>query len=66
MVEEADIAERRKDESVIVCENGVVYKKEDSILKKILSDLYAQRKEYKKTSYSYYEKAHELQKKFKL
>ena len=66
MVEEADIAERRKDESVIVCENGVVYQKEDSILKKILSDLYAQRKEYKKTSYDYFEKAYELTKKFSL
>ena len=66
MVEESQIKERREDESVIVCENGVVYKKEDSILKKILSDLYAQRKEYKKTSYDYYEKAHELEKKFRL
>ena len=63
---EKDINERRKDESVIVCENGVVYKKEDSILKKILSDLYTQRKDYKKTSYMYYEKAHEIEKKFKL
>ena len=66
MVEESQIAERRKDESVIVCENGVVYQKEDSILKKILADLYDQRKDYKKTSYTYYEKAHELEKKFKL
>jgi DNA polymerase elongation subunit (family B) len=66
IVPEAEIAERRKDNNVIVCENGVVYKKEDSILKKILSDLYAQRKEYKKASYAYYEKAHELQKKFRL
>jgi DNA polymerase elongation subunit (family B) len=65
-VNEIDIAERRKDKNVIVCENGVVYKKEDSILKKILSDLYAQRKEYKKTSYSYYEKAHEIKKKFRV
>ena len=48
---------------VIVCENGVVYQKEDSILKKILSDLYSQRKEYKKTSYDYYEKARDLKKK---
>ena len=66
MVEEQDIPERRKDESVIVCENGVVYKKEDSILKKILSDLYAQRKDYKRTSYDYFEKAYELTKKFNL
>ena len=66
MVPESEVSERRKDDSVIVCENGVVYKKEDSILKKILSDLYAQRKEYKKTSYTYFEKAHELTKKFNL
>ena len=66
MVPESQITERRKDDSVIVCENGVVYSKEDSILKKILSDLYAQRKDYKKTSYDYFEKAHELQKKFSL
>jgi hypothetical protein len=66
MVEESQIAERRKDEAVIVCENGVVYQKKDSILKKILADLYDQRKDYKKTSYTYYEKAHEIEKKFKL
>ena len=65
-VPEAEIEERRKDNNVIVCENGVVYKKEDSILKKILSDLYTQRKEYKSASYAYYEKAHELEKKFRL
>jgi DNA polymerase elongation subunit (family B) len=65
-INEIDIPERRKDKNVIVCENGVVYKKEDSILKKILADLYNQRKEYKKTSYTYYEKAHELKKKFKV
>ena len=66
MVEESQIADRRKDEAVIVCENGVVYQKKDSILKKILADLYDQRKDYKKTSYTYYEKAHEIEKKFKL
>jgi DNA polymerase elongation subunit (family B) len=64
-VNEIDIPERRKDKNVIVCENGVVYRKEDSILKKILADLYGQRKDYKKTSYEYYEKAHELEKKLK-
>jgi DNA polymerase elongation subunit (family B) len=60
------IAERREDKSVIVCDNGVVYKKEDSILKKILSDLYDQRKQYKKTSYDYFSKADNLKKKIKL
>ena len=66
MIPTTDIKERRKDESTIVCENGAVYKKEDSMLKVILSDLYGQRKDYKKTSYMYYEKLHELKKKFKL
>lgn len=65
-VSESEIEERRKDNNVIVCENGVVYKKEDSILKKILGDLYTQRKEYKASSYMYYEKAHELEKKIKI
>ena len=63
MIPTSQINSRRKDESVIVCENGVVYQKEDSILKKILSDLYSQRKEYMKTSYDYYEKARDLKKK---
>jgi len=66
MVPENEVQKRRLDGSVIVCENGAVYKKEDSMLKLILSDLYAQRKEYKKTSYMYYEKMHELKKKFKV
>jgi len=60
------IAERRKDKNVIVCDNGVVYTTEDSILKKILSDLYDQRKQYKKTSYDYFSKADHLKKKIKL
>jgi DNA polymerase elongation subunit (family B) len=60
------IKERRKDKNVIVCDNGVVYKKEDSILKKILSDLYDQRKQYKKISYDYFSKADNLKKKIKL
>jgi DNA polymerase elongation subunit (family B) len=64
MVTQDQINTRRKDEDVIVCENGVVYQKEDSILTKILTDLYAQRKQYKKTSYDFYEKARELKKKF--
>lgn len=65
LIPENEIEERRKNPDEIVCENGVVYTKEDSILKKILSDLYAQRKQYKSMSYEYYEKAHELKKIFK-
>lgn len=64
-VQPSKIEERRKDKNVIVCENGVVYKNEDSILKKILSDLYSQRKEYKGMSYEYFHKAEELKKKIK-
>ncbi|MDA9262939.1 hypothetical protein OAC86_00465 [bacterium] len=66
MIPTLDVKERRKDDSIIVCENGAVYKKEDSMLKIILADLYGQRKDYKKTSYTYYEKAYELKKKFKI
>jgi DNA polymerase elongation subunit (family B) len=66
IVPEAEVKERRKDQDVIVCQNVVVYSKEESVLKKILGDLYAQRKDYKKTSYDYYTKADELQKKFSL
>lgn len=65
-VPENKIEERRKDKSVIVCDNGVVYNTEESILKKILSDLYAQRKDYKKTSYEYFTKADQLKKKINL
>jgi DNA polymerase elongation subunit (family B) len=58
----SEIAERRKNKEVIVCDNGVVYNTEDSILRKILSDLYQQRKDYKTTSYEYYTKADNLKK----
>ena len=60
------IAEKRKNKNVIVCENGVVYKNEDSVLKQILSDLYNQRKEYKAKSFEYFKKADEIRKKIKL
>jgi DNA polymerase elongation subunit (family B) len=58
----SEIAERRKDTNIIVCDNGVVYNTDDSILRKILSDLYQQRKDYKTTSYQYYTKADNLRK----
>ena len=60
------VAERRKDKNVIVCENGVVYKNEPSVLKQIQSDLYSQRKEYKAKAYEYFEKAAAVQKKINL
>jgi len=64
-ISKGEIAERRKDTEVIVCDNGVVYNTEDSILRKILSDLYQQRKDYKTTSYEYYTKANHFRKMLK-
>lgn len=61
-VNSTQIKERREDKEVIVCDNGVVYKREDSILKKLLTDLYDQRKQYKDMSYEYYTKADQLKK----
>jgi hypothetical protein len=56
------IEERRADKNVIVCENGVVYRNEDSMLKMILTDLYSKRKQYKSTSYDLYTKAEHYKK----
>ena len=64
-ISKGEITERRKDKEVIVCDNGVVYNTDDSILRKILSDLYQQRKDYKTTSYEYYSKADHLKKMLK-
>ena len=61
-VPKSEVPKRRKDTNVIVCDNGVVYSKEDSILKKILGDLYDQRKNYKQMSYEYFAKADKLKK----
>ena len=61
-VSKSEVVKRREDKNVIVCDNGVVYSKEDSILKKILGDLYDQRKEYKQMSYEYFTKADQLKK----
>lgn len=61
-VNKSDIDKRREDKNVIVCANGVVYNNEDSILRKILGDLYDQRKNYKNTSYEYFTKADKLKK----
>jgi hypothetical protein len=43
MIPEMEVKQKRKEKDIIVCENGAVYKKEDSMLKLILSDLYGQR-----------------------
>lgn len=60
-----DIEKRRENKDVIVCDNGVVYQKEDSMLRMILGDLYGQRKDYKSMSYEYFTKADELRKRIK-
>ena len=61
-----NIKEYRENKDLIVCENGAIFKTEDSVLKMILSDLYAQRKEYKAKSFEYFEKAREIRKKINL
>tara|TARA_R110000796_G_scaffold138577_20_gene254709 strand:- start:633 stop:2036 length:1404 start_codon:yes stop_codon:yes gene_type:complete len=57
IIPKSQIPERRLNKDEIVCANGVVYDKKDSILKQILGDLYTQRVEYKNSSYDYYTKA---------
>jgi len=52
----AEIADDR-----IVAVNGAVYNAETSILKDILSDLYSQRKDYKKKSFELQQKAYNLE-----
>jgi len=42
-----------RDKGYIVCASGAVYQKEDGHLKKIITDLYFKRKEYKKTSFKF-------------
>lgn len=65
MVSKAEIPTRRQNTEEIVCDSGAVYDKKDSILKQILTDLYAQRKDYKATSYEYFTKAEEIKRKIR-
>ena len=44
----------------IVCASGAVYKREDGHLKKIVTDLYYKRKQYKKTSFKYTQYMYDL------
>lgn len=53
-------AERAPDRIVAV--NGAVYTTKTSILKEILSDLYAKRREYKKKSFELQQQAYEMEK----
>lgn len=65
MINKSEIEERRKNLDEIVCDSGAVYSKEDSILRQIMTDLYAQRKQYKSTSYEYFTKAEEVKRRIK-
>lgn len=49
-----------KDKGYIVCASGAVYKREDGKLKRIVSDLYAKRKAYKKQSFKYKQNYYDL------
>ena len=57
-----DLKESEKRADKIVAVTGAVYDKEDSILKEILTDLYSQRKEYKRKSFELQQKAYEMEK----
>jgi DNA polymerase elongation subunit (family B) len=60
-----EIDEARKDLSQIVATSGAVFYKEDSVLKTVLSDLYAQRKVYKNRYLEIQEELGELEKQLK-
>jgi len=60
--------EHRKKEissDTIVAVTGAVYSTKNSILKSILTTLYSQRKEYKKKSFEYQQRAYDLEQKIK-
>jgi DNA polymerase elongation subunit (family B) len=65
IIPKSQIAERRLNKDEIVCANGVVYDKKDSILKQLRGDLYNQRRDYKNISYYYYSKAEEIKNRLK-
>ena len=58
-------AQAEKSDDRIVSITGAVYSKEESVLKRILDRLYAQRKEYKKKSFEYKQLEYEMEKKLK-
>jgi len=66
-IKKVDPNKRHLEESPdkIVAVTGAVYNAERSILKDILSDLYSQRREYKKKSFELQQKAYEIEKKMK-
>ena len=60
-VDPKDTSDEKADDRIVAI-NGVVYKSEESILKRILADLYSQRREYKKKSFELQQKAYDLEK----
>ena len=57
-----DLKDNEKGTDKIVAVTGAIYDKEDSILKEILTDLYSQRKDYKRKSFELQQKAYEMEK----
>jgi DNA polymerase elongation subunit (family B) len=64
LIKKVDPEQRKKElaDDRIVAVNGAVYSTETSILKEILSDLYGQRREYKKKSFELQQKAYDMEK----
>ena len=67
LVKKVDPEKRESEKSPerIVSVTGAVYQTEKSILKEVLTRLYSQRKEYKKKSFEFQQKAYELEQKQK-
>lgn len=57
-----DLKDNERSKDKIVAVTGAVYDKKDSILKEILTELYSQRKEYKRKSFELQQKAYEMEK----
>ena len=55
-----ELKQEWRDKGYIVCASGAVYQKEDGNLKKIITDLYFKRKEYKQTSFKYTQNYYDL------
>lgn len=61
-INSSEVEERRKNDSnVIVCENGSVYKKEQSVVRDIMDDADVERQTYKKKAKEYFNKSTKLQ-----
>lgn len=67
LIKKVDPEKRESEKSPerIVSVTGAVYQTDKSILKEVLTRLYSQRKEYKKKSFEFQQKAYELEQKHK-